>query len=62
MEAGLGKLLKFEVRKRSATARTAQAASGNAQILIFTGVRYERHAPLPPGSGIDNNGRKRKRG
>ncbi len=34
--------------------------SGDAQILIFTGVRYERGTPLPPNNHT-HTGRKRKR-
>jgi hypothetical protein len=62
MEAGLGKLVKFDQRRRppSSTVR----AGGSAQILIFTGVRYERG--IPPSSTVDpsrpNSRPKRKRG
>jgi hypothetical protein len=59
MEVGLGKLLKFEGRKRSAKA--GRQGSGDAQILIFTGVRYERGTPPPPTKHSDAR-RKRKRG
>lgn len=58
MEASLGKLLKFEGRKKSVSA--GRQVSGDAQILIFTGVRYERGTPPPP-TTHSNNGRKRKR-
>ncbi|SMQ61003.1 hypothetical protein SAMN06295905_0458 [Devosia lucknowensis] len=58
-EAGLGKLLKFDGRKKSANAGTI--VSGGAQILIFTGVRYERGSPPPPTTHNDTR-RKRKRG
>lgn len=56
MEVGLGKLLKFEGRKKSASA--GRQVSGDAQILIFTGVRYERGTPPPDKHG--HTRRKRK--
>ncbi len=59
MEVGLGKLLKFDRRKKPADAGTR--VSGDAQILIFTGVRYERGTPPPPNNHSDAR-RKRKRG
>ena len=58
MEASLGKLIKFEGRKTSAGA--GKQISGDAQILIFTGVRYERGTPPSPTNRSDNR-RKRKR-
>lgn len=60
MEAGLGKLLKFKRRDRPATA-AGVTPPGNAQILIFTGVRYERGTPPPPTNRLDPS-RRRKRG
>ncbi|MCP8884277.1 hypothetical protein NIM87_12235 [Devosia sp. XJ19-1] len=57
-EVGLGKLLKFEGRKKSANAGIQ--SSGDAQILMFTGVRYERGTPSPPTNHSDTR-RKRKR-
>lgn len=60
MEAGLGKLLQFEGHKRSA--ETGPPVSGDAQIFIFTGVRYERGTTPPPKSEFDTKRRKRKRG
>ncbi|QYO77918.1 hypothetical protein [Devosia salina] len=54
----MGKLLKFEGRKKSASAGTQ--VPGDAQILIFTGVRYERGTPPPPKNHSDTR-RKRKR-
>jgi hypothetical protein len=61
MEALLGKLLKFVGRKNSAsTGRAGRHVSGDAQILIFTGVRYERGTPPPPNNHSDAR-RKRKR-
>jgi hypothetical protein len=57
----LGKLVQFERREgrpeRSETDRPAQA-----EILIFTGVRYERDTqPMPPKPSA-SSGSKRKRG
>ena len=60
MEVGLGKLLKFEGRKDSASA--GRQVSGDAQILIFTGVRYERGTSQPPNKRLDPTRPKRKRG
>ncbi len=57
-EAGLGKLLKFDGRKKSANA--GMQVPGDAEILIFTGVRYERGTPSPPNNHSDAR-RKRKR-
>mgnify|MGYP001216088926 CR=1 FL=1 len=59
MEAILATVLKFEGRKLSAGA--GSQISGDAQILIFTGVRYERGTPPPPTKHSDTR-RKRKRG
>ncbi|GEM_PF-727800 len=59
MEVSLGKLLRFAGRKKSATDGTT--TRGEAQILIFTGVRYERGTPPPPKSAEDSKRRKRKR-
>jgi hypothetical protein len=56
----LGTLLKFSGPK--STVASARAKSGNAQILIFTGVRYERQTPPPPTTELDTKRRKRKRG
>lgn len=60
MEVSLGKLLKFSRRDRPAGAAVKPA--GEAQILIFTGVRYERGTPTPPNDRLDPSRRKRKRG
>ncbi|ODT68550.1 MAG: hypothetical protein ABS75_19980 [Pelagibacterium sp. SCN 63-23] len=60
MEASLGKLLKFAARTKSDTAGATRL--GAAQILIFTGVRYERGTPPPPKDHVDAKRRKRKRG
>ena len=58
LEASLGKLVKFDQRRKPAPNRIR--AGGSAQILIFTGVRYERGTP--PSSTIDPSRPKRKRG
>jgi hypothetical protein len=60
MEASLAKLLKFH--RRDQTARAGAKPPGDAQILIFTGVRYERGTPPPPNDRLDPSRRKRKRG
>jgi hypothetical protein len=56
----LGKLVKFEPRERPAMA--AGKTCGNAQILLFTGVRYERASACPPGDLRDPSRPKRRRG
>lgn len=47
----MGKLVHFEKRGHGPKARPADAApapGGNAQIYLFTGVRYQREgSPLP---------------
>ncbi|HEV7293622.1 hypothetical protein [Devosia sp. RR2S18] len=55
----MGKLVNFE--RRNAPPAAADKPRGTAQILIFTGVRYERGAP-PPSTRLDPTPRKRKRG
>ena len=59
MEVGLGKLLKFAGRKKPATDGTTPR--GDAQILIFTGVRYERGTPPSSDSHAEGKRRRRKR-
>ncbi|MEO8683486.1 MAG: hypothetical protein ABI414_01460 [Devosia sp.] len=56
----MGKLVKFDSRRRPAGIASKQTA-GNAQILIFTGVRYERGTPLAPDTRLDPSRPKRKR-
>ena len=54
----MGKLVHFDKRMRPA--RIRQSTAGNAQIYLFTGVRYERDGtPVPnkPAGPV----RKRKR-
>ncbi len=58
LEASLGKLVKFDNPRKPDPVRTRTV--GTAQILIFTGVRYERGTP--PTSTIDPSRPKRKRG
>jgi hypothetical protein len=58
LEASLGKLVKFDQRQKPPV-REARAG-GSAQILLFTGVRYERGTP--PVTTIDPSRPKRKRG
>lgn len=60
MEASLGKLLIFAGRKKPAD--EGNIARGDAQILIFTGVRYERGTTPPTDSHAEGKRRRRKRG
>jgi hypothetical protein len=60
LEDSLGKLVKFNGRSKTATSRANRP--GGAQILIFTGVRYERGTPQPPNTRLDPTRPKRKRG
>ena len=55
----MGKLLKFAGQKKSAS--DGKMTRGTAQILMFTGVRYERGTP-PPTDSDETKRRKRKRG
>ncbi|UYO01263.1 MAG: hypothetical protein KIT02_00050 [Devosia sp.] len=59
MEASLGKLLKLAGHRKPA--KPGDRPSGDAQILIFTGVRYERGTSQPPDNRLDPSRRKRKR-
>lgn len=58
LEASLGKLVKFDRRRKPASA--GRQSPGDAQILMFTGVRYERGTP--PTKSVDPSRPKRKRG
>lgn len=58
-EAGLGKLVQFDLRSRAAKVRPAKP--GTAQIVIFTGVRYQRDGTPIPGKPLGNVRPKRKR-
>ncbi len=54
----MGKLVQFEGRRRlPGEERAARAQS--AEILIFTGVRYEREAPATPTKPTTTSKRKR---
>ncbi|MGV8854337.1 MAG: hypothetical protein ACOH2L_06790 [Devosia sp.] len=55
----MGKLVKFDGRRRTLT--TGKNSPVGAQILMFTGVRYERGTPALPTKTIDPRP-KRKRG
>ncbi len=59
MEGGLGKLVKIDGRRKLATA--GKKPPGDAQILMFTGVRYERGTPSLPKKSLGPRS-KRKRG
>lgn len=54
----LGKLIQFDKRGRQPKARPLD--SGDAEIVLFTGVRYERNEAPVPGKPL--NRPKRKRG
>jgi len=56
----LGKLVPFEKQAKSRDSKSDRA--GTAEILMFTGVRYEREAPTVPTKPTASSGNKRKRG
>jgi hypothetical protein len=57
----LGKLVPFEKQAKPRDSKSDRA--GTAEILIFTGVRYERDAPtVPTKPTASSSGSKRKRG
>ena len=56
----MGKLVKFDPRQKAVTSGVKEP--GNAQILIFTGVRYERGTSQPPETRLDPTRPKHKRG
>jgi hypothetical protein len=58
--ARLGKLVSFENRRRLTRPRISDTETG--QILIFTGVRYERGLGSVPQNGTTPARPKRKRG
>ena len=61
LEARLGKLVKMP--KRGRADRPAGRAPETAEIVLFTGVRYERNgAPLLPNKPTGAASRKRRRG
>ncbi|HZY68218.1 MAG TPA: hypothetical protein VFE52_06500 [Devosia sp.] len=58
----MGKLVQFERRERGGTA-ARDPGTPPAEILIFTGVRYERQSDAsPPKPTATSSGGKRKRG
>jgi hypothetical protein len=59
----VGKLVQFEVRGKAGTA-ARPAGNTPAEVLIFTGVRYERQASADtnPTKPSASSGGKRKRG
>jgi hypothetical protein len=57
----LGKLVQFERREASRPAGKPDR-SKKAEILIFTGIRYEREDPDVPSKPTPSRGVKRKRG
>jgi hypothetical protein len=44
----MGDLLAFPREDQRPKRRAGLALNGSAEILIFTGVRYERHVDIPP--------------
>jgi hypothetical protein len=57
----MGKLVPFE-KRRGDRASGKPARSESAEILIFTGVRYERDSTTAPTKPTASSGTKRKRG
>ena len=58
----MGKLVQFESRGKGGTP-PREPPSAEAEILIFTGVRYEREpGTTPPKPTASSSGGKRKRG
>jgi hypothetical protein len=55
----LGKLVHLD--KRGRRQRTLPAQAGNAQIILFTGVRYERDGTPVPNKPVSPARAKRKR-
>lgn len=53
----MGKLVQFDKRGRHPKVRPIIA--GNAQIFLFTGVRYERDGTPVPGKPLNRSKRKR---
>jgi hypothetical protein len=58
-EVAMGKLVNFERRKPAHPHREDHSQS--AEILIFTGVRYERGSPVTPTKPTTSSRTKRKR-
>jgi len=59
-EAQLGKLVQFDRRGRHPKARPE--SSGKGQVVLFTGVRYERDGTPLPAKPLRGARSKRKRG
>jgi hypothetical protein len=57
----VGKLVQFESRGKGGTVPREPPAT-QAEILIFTGVRYERETGSTPPKPTASSGGKRKRG
>ena len=60
----MGKLVTFDKRRLDKRSPNQPSLAGEAEILIFTGVRYER-APVEPGkppASAGSAGSTRKRG
>ncbi len=57
----MGKLVQFDRRGKDRTTAKPDAST-NAEILIFTGVRYEREGGATPPKPTASSGGKRKRG
>ena len=57
----MGKLVQFESRGKGRSAAKPDRST-NAEILIFTGVRYERDTGAAPTKPTASSGSKRKRG
>jgi hypothetical protein len=57
----LGKLVQFETKSKAADSGRPSHSS-SAEILIFTGVRYERDIPVTPTKPTASPRAKRKRG
>jgi hypothetical protein len=58
-ESLVGKLVHFDKRGRSTQAKAP--ASGDAQIYLFTGVRYERETNPAPGKPAGSAARAKRR-
>jgi hypothetical protein len=57
----VGKLVQFERRGKGGTG-ARESRTTEAEILIFTGVRYERQSGTNPTKPTASSGGKRKRG
>ncbi|MEO6014127.1 MAG: hypothetical protein ABIQ30_11170 [Devosia sp.] len=57
----MGKLVQFETQGKGRIAAKPDRST-NAEILMFTGVRYERETGAAPTKPTASSGSKRKRG